>query len=326
VIAEHHNLNLLDSTIEVLGEGRALANHLRVPLHAVVLGDSLQPLLAQLSKQDVDVIDQVQHPLLQQYLTETYISALLGLWANDPASPILLNATSQGKDLAPRLAAELHASLATDCIWVKLGSKGDLNITQPIQQDRLHATWSFPPETAVVISLRPGAMGGTTPTQSRTPRVILFEPQLQSGQIGARILETIPGDPAKINLTEAEVIVAGGRGVKDPQAWHLIQELTEVLGASVGGSRVAMDLGYIKRQQMIGQTGTRIHPRLYIGAGISGVPHHLDGVKADTLVAINLDRNAPFVKRSTLAAVYDLHQFIPALIDRIRQAKLTKKG
>jgi electron transfer flavoprotein alpha subunit len=135
------------------------------------------------------------------------------------------------------------------------------------------------------------------------------------------VLEIRPGDPRSLPLDEAELVVAGGRGVGSRENWQVIDELADALGASSGGSRVALDLGYIPRQKMIGQTGQNIRPRLYIAAGISGSSHHLGGVRAETLISINKDRSSSIMKQASLGVVGDLHKILPLLVEKLRKFK-----
>jgi electron transfer flavoprotein alpha subunit len=128
-----------------------------------------------------------------------------------------------------------------------------------------------------------------------------------------------------IDLEDAHLIVAGGRGVESAEQWHLIEDLAEALGAAVGGTRVAMDMGYIPRDKMIGQTGKSVRPRLYVAAGVSGVSHHLGGVDAEQMIAVNTDRNAQIMKRCGLGIVGDLREILPLLSRRLVQMKTKRR-
>jgi electron transfer flavoprotein alpha subunit len=322
VIAEEDSRGVRDAALEVIGEGRALADQLRARLHVIALGDSTGHLVEPLTHQDVDAIYLVSHPLLHPYSSGGYVTALAQLFQEEQLSgPVLISATALGSDLAPRLAAHLKVPLAADCIWVKAGPAGDLRLIQPIHQDRAHLTLSCPADTPLIASLRPGSIGMDQPKRSRVPAIIHFNPQLDSTQIRTHILESVPGDPRQMDLSEADLIVSGGFGVRDKESWRALEALADELGAAVGGSRVAMDLGYIPRKHMIGQTGAWIRPRLYLAAGISGASHHVGGVKADAFIAINLDKHAPIFKQGSLNVVGDLHEILPRLIQKIRQAK-----
>jgi electron transfer flavoprotein alpha subunit len=321
VIAEQDAGGIRDASLEVIGEGRALADALRTRLHTIVLGSELDHLLEQLTRQDVDAFYLVSHPLLGQYTTDAYVNALEELLGSALPAALLISATPVGSDLAPRLAARLKASMVDECIWVKAGPAGDIRLVQPIHQDRAHRTLSCPPNQPVVASLRPGLIGLDPPKRWRSPDIIRFQPQLQTDHLRVQLLNFTPGDPRLMELSEAELIVAGGRGVRDKESWQLLEELADVLGAAVAGSRIALDLGYVPRKSMIGQTGAWIRPRLYLAAGISGASHHLGGVKAGTFISINIDQHAPIFKQGTLNVVGDLHEILPLLIQKIRAAK-----
>jgi electron transfer flavoprotein alpha subunit len=321
VIAEQDAGGIRDASLEVIGEGRALADALRNRLHVIVLGNELDHLLDPLTRQDVDAVYLVSHTLLSQYTTDAYVNALEQLLASAVPAALLISATAQGSDLAPRLAARLQVPLVDACIWVKAGPAGDIRLVQPIHQDRAHRTLSCPSNQSVVASLRPGLIGLDPPKRWRTPELIRFQPQLQAEQVRTQLVNFTPGDPRQLELAEAETIVAGGRGVRDKESWQLVEELADALGAAVGGSRIALDLGYVPRKSMIGQTGAWIHPRLYLAAGISGASHHLGGVKAGTFISINIDQHAPIFKQGTLNVVGDLHEILPLLIQKIRADK-----
>jgi electron transfer flavoprotein alpha subunit len=321
VIAEGDSGGVRDASLEVIGEGRALADQLRVPLNVIALGDALDNLVAPLTHQDVDALYLAAHSLLEHYSTGGYVNALAQLFHGVLAGPVLISATALGSDLAPRLAARLKAPLAAGCIWAKSGPSGDLRLVQPIHQDRAQRTLSCPANTPVVISLLPGVVGIDPPKRWRTPEVIHFHPHITVEQIGTERINFIPGDPRQAALSEAEVIVAGGRGVRDKAGWQVLEELAEALGAALGGSRIAMDFGYVSRQQMIGQTGAWIRPRLYLAAGISGASHHIGGVKAGTFIVINTDPHAPIFKHGKLNVVGDLHEILPRLLQEIRAEK-----
>jgi electron transfer flavoprotein alpha subunit len=321
VIAEHNAGSVREASLEVIGEGRALADQLRVPLHGIVLGDALDHLVESLTRQDVDAVYLLSHPLLQFYSTDGFTAALAQLLDGVLSGPVLISATALGSDLAPRLAARLNIPLAADCIWVKTGPSGDLRLVQPVHQERAQRTLSYPAGVPIVASLRPGVIGIDPPARWRTPQVIGFHPDLTEEHIRTQVVSIMPGDPRLLDLAEADVIVAGGRGVRDTDGWELLEALAGELGASMGGSRMAMDLGYISRRQMIGQTGAWIRPRLYLAAGISGASHHIGGIKAGDFIAINTDAHAPIFKHSTLNVAGDLYEILPRLTHKIRALK-----
>jgi electron transfer flavoprotein alpha subunit len=321
VVIEQDANGVRAAALEAAGEGRALADALRMRLHLVALGGELDGLVSELSRLDADALYLLQHPLLENGSPGLQVDALSELLSGFLPGPVLFSATPLGDELAPRLAARLGLPFAADCIWAKVGPVGDLRLVQPIHQEQAQRTLSLPAGSGLVASLRPGVIGIDLPKRSRQPEVVQIQPQLVAERDTVEIVGFERGDPRRLPLPEAEVIVAGGRGVRDAEAWKLLEALADALGAALGGTRLALDLGYIERQQMIGQTGAWIQPRLYLAAGISGVPHHLGGVKAGVLVAINSDAHAPIFLQGTLNVAGDLHQVLPRLIEKIQAAK-----
>ncbi len=326
VIAEGDIRGVRDCTMEALGEARALADGLAGRVHAVLLGPDTGGQIEQVKKQDVDAIYRLEHPILASYSAEAWLAALSGFFADQSPGLVLLSATTLGGELAPRLAARLGSPVVTGCVWIKPGPARDIRLVRPSHNGQFQITYGFPPGEWLVASLRPGVVGIAPPIRCRTPEIISWKPEILAGQVVIKEIEFIPGDPRTISLDEAERIVAGGRGVKEKPAWEMIEDTAAALDAAVGGSRAAMDLGYIPRSRMIGQTGKAVKPRLYLAAGISGVTHHMAGVEAEHLIAINTDRNASIFRQAALGVVGDLGQILPRLAEKIRALRGKEGG
>jgi electron transfer flavoprotein alpha subunit len=324
VVAEQDELGLRDCTLEAIAEARVLADRLRVLLEVVLLGADVGPVIENTARQDVDVIHRVEHPLLARYTTDAYVHALEELLAEAAPILVLMSATAIGKDLAPRVAARLRWGLVTGCIWVMASPDGDLRLIRPSHQSMIHEVYSCPPQGRVVATLQPGAVGVEQPEHPRIPEIRRHNPELSADELRTKILDHTRGDPRTLPLGEAEIVVAGGRGVAGREGWQVIDSVADALGAVAGGTRIALDLGYIPPRLMIGLGGELIRPHLYIAAGISGAIHHLGGVRAENIVAVNIDRHAPLMRQSTLAIVGDLHAILPLLAERIRRHKAEK--
>ncbi len=324
VIAEGDARAVRDCTLEALGEARALADGLSGRVHAVLLGPDVSLQAEQVKKQDLDAIYRLEHPSLTHRHAEAWLAALAGFLAGQSPGLVLLSATTLGRELAPRLAARLGSPVVTDCVWIKPGPAHDIRLIRASHNGQFQITYSYPVGGCLVASLRPGVVGIAPPIRCRTPDIIAWQPEISAEQMPVREIEFMAGDPRTINLNEAERIVAGGRGVKDTTAWEMIDQVAGALDAAVGGSRPAMDLGYIPRSRMIGRTGTAVKPRLYLAAGISGVTHHMAGVQAEHVIAINTDRSAKIFRQAALGVVGDLHQILPRLAEKIRA--LRSKG
>jgi electron transfer flavoprotein alpha subunit len=282
------------------------------------LGSQTESLAQAAAARDVDRIYRVEEPRLADYDSQIYTAALVDLYRQQPAGLILFSATANGMDLAPRLAAVLGLAYYADCIQVKAAPQGGLRYTHPTHQEKIYTTYATAQGASAVASLRPGVIGVDKPRSVRTPQQTVFNPDLSEDRGQVKLVQRIPGDPKLVDLSTADKIVSGGRGVGSAQDWKLIEDLADALGASVGASRVAVDLGYAARSRLVGQTGKSVHPRLYFAAGISGVFHHLGAIDAENLIAINTDRSAPIFKRAGLGVVSDLHTVIPALLRRLR--------
>jgi electron transfer flavoprotein alpha subunit len=318
VVAEQDELGLRDCTLEAVGEARSLADEFHVLLELVLLGAEVSSIVKAAARHDVDVIHRVEHPLLARYTTDMYVNALTELLREATPILVLLSATPIGKDLAPRLAAHLRWGLVPGCTWIMAGPDGDLRLIRPSHQNMIHEVYSCPPQAPIVATLMPGAIGVDQPNEPRIPEIRHHHPELSQDQLRTKILDYTRGDPRTLPLSEAEIIVAGGRGVGSREGWQVIDDVADALGAVVGGTRAALDLGYIPPHHMIGLAGEYIRPHLYIAAGISGAIHHVSGVRAENTVAVNIDPHAPLMRQSTLAIVGDLHTILPLLAERIR--------
>jgi electron transfer flavoprotein alpha subunit len=235
------------------------------------------------------------------------------------AAPVaLLPHTRDGLGIAAHLTVRLDAALAPGAVGVRRDAAGALEITRPAYGDRLYATLRVPAGTPAVVTLRPGALGVGPPTGG--PRVIVEEwPAVTGGApAAARVRRVVPADPRTVDLRDAERIVAGGRGV-GAEGFGRLEVLADLLGAAVGGSRVAVDLGWIPWERQIGQSGRAVAPELYLAFGISGASQHVAGIeRARTVIAVNADPTAPLLGRAQLAAVADWRPVAEALIERLR--------
>ncbi len=321
VVAELDENGLRECALEIIGEGRSLADSCGASLTVLVTAPAARDWLEALKRQDVDRVVLIEHPLLADPSPEIHAAAL-GQWLSEqPPALLLMSDTVNGHETAARLAAQLRWAIVTDCLWVKGSLQSGFNAIKPTHQDQVHTTYTCSPGQPLIATLRPGVIGTETPRGARTAEIIRWQPALDESLMHVRTVEIVPGDPRTIDLREAERIVAGGRGVYMAEDWHLIEELADALDAAVGGSRQALDLGYIPNERMVGQTGKSVKPRLYLAAGISGASHHLDGVNTDALIAVNRDRGAPIFSRCALGVVGDLYEILPALTKRIRELR-----
>ncbi|MBU0496031.1 MAG: electron transfer flavoprotein subunit alpha/FixB family protein [Chloroflexi bacterium] len=320
VFAEQRNGVLKRVAFEMLGLGAELAAALGSQVEAVLLGasvDSLPDTLAQYGATRVYVADD---PALAVYSSEGYANTLAALIGKVEPGVILIGATAMGKDLAPRLAARLGVGLAPDCTTLAVAD-GRLVATRPIYAGKALARVRLTGDPQIV-TVRPNVLPAPEPDVAKTATV---EPvDVAAGDVRARVVEVLAAGEGEIDVAEATVIVAGGRGLGGPEGFDLIRRLARTLNAAVGASRAAVDAGWIDHAHQVGQTGKTVTPDLYIACGISGAIQHLAGMKtAKCIVAVNKDAEAPIFNTADYGIVGDLNVVLP-LLDQECQALLAE--
>lgn len=318
VLAEHRGGELEEVTKEMLAEAGDLKSQLGVQVCSLLLGDGVGKLAIPLAHYGADLVYMAEHPLLSSYTTDAYTDVIVNMLQQYQPAILICGATLNGRDLAPRLATRLGVNLASDCVRLDLSGDGQLIATKPAYRDKVYATVLYPAAGLQIATLRPGARGCYEADRSRRCEVVTVPVIVGSEHIRTRRLGVIPADPRTVDVSEAEMIVAGGRGVGD--SFHSLWELADLLGAAIGGTRVAVDRGWLPLERLIGATGKTVKPRLYLACGISGATQHSIGMKdSETVIAINVDRTAPIFSLADLGVLADLNQVIPAVIRRLRQ-------
>ena len=322
VIAEHLHGAFRRGTLELLGEGRRLADKLGVELSAVLLGDGVESMTKDLFAHGAGKVYIAQDPVLAHYRTGPYTDVLAGLINQHKPEIVLISATPQGRDLAPRVAARLSAGLTADCTGLDIDESERLLVqTRPAFGGNLMATIVSRHARPQMATVRPGVMKALEPDPSRTGEVVNVPVHLDERSMLTKIVEIVQLDTdGRVNLQDAEIIVSGGRGLGKPENFALIRELAEALGGAVGASRAAVDAGWIPAYHQVGQTGRTVQPKLYIACGISGAVQHLAGMSsADCIIAINKDPAAPIFNIATYSIVGDLFEIVPALTRKLRE-------
>ncbi|MCU0584682.1 MAG: electron transfer flavoprotein subunit alpha/FixB family protein [Desulfobacterales bacterium] len=299
---------------EVVSEGRRIADGLSGPLTVVVMGAALGALAEEIKAFGADTILVLDDPALADYRTDAYTNALAAcLPAADPAV-VLLGATAQGKDLAARLAARLNAGLAMDCTAVRVQS-GSVICTRPMFGGKLFADVTIQ-GTPQIIAVRPNVM----PIQRAAREAAVDTPAVETGEVKTAVIEKLMDAGGKVELTEAEVIVSGGRGTGGN--FQPLEELAAALGGAVGASRSAVDEGWRKHGDQVGQTGRVVSPALYVACGISGAIQHLAGMSTSkVIVALNKDPEAPIFAKADYGIVGDIFQLLPAITAAVQKVK-----
>lgn len=320
ILVEHERGELNNVTLEMLSEGRAAANQSGGQLIAVLLGYEVSGLDGSLAGHGADRIYYVNHPLLADYIPEAYVHVLEQMIRERQPYLILLAATINGRDVAPRVAARLGVSTAADCTMIKINNEGVPEATRSTHRDKVYQRLGLKGSQPFIATIRPGAIGVGSPKGSMKPEIEAVTVNFDNSAMRTKVLRNFKADPATIDISEVEMIVAGGRGIGSAENWRLVDELAEVLGASVAGSRMAMDEGWVSRDRLIGQTGKSASPRLYVALGISGAKEHVLGVKeVKNFIAINRDPAAAIFKIAGKAAVGDLNEVVPVLIRKLRE-------
>jgi len=318
-IAEQRDGELRKITYEIVSEGRRLADALGQELTAILLGSNIKDKAAELGHYGADKVLVADDPRLDAYTTDAYVAVISELAkANDPAV-VLMGASVQGKDLSARLSASLGVGMAQDCTAFA-AEEGNLVATRPIYAGKAYAKVTFENSWPQMATARPKVMSISEPDASRSAEVIDAPVSLDDSALKTKVVETVKDEGGKVDLTEADKIVSGGRGMKGPEEYKILEDLADLIGASVGASRSAVDAGWRPHTDQVGQTGKVVSPNLYIACGISGAIQHLAGMSTSkVIVAINKDEDAPIFQKSDYGVVGDLFDVVPALTEEIKK-------
>lgn len=320
VFSEVRGGTLAPVAIELLGEGRRLADTLGQKLCAVLLsGGACGALQEQLAGYGADLIYSVEDHLLDHYTTDGYVTALAQLVKREHPEILLFGATHVGRDLAPRLAARINTGLTADCTGLDIDPEsGNLLQTRPAFGGNLMAVILCPNSRPQMSTVRPGVMAKAAFVQGRKCEIQVARPVLHPGDIRTRLVKTVSEKLRQVSLADAKIVVSGGLGLGGPEGYELLQKLAGRLGGTVGASRAAVDAGWIDSSRQVGQTGTTVKPEVYIACGISGAVQHLAGMKdSKIIVAININRDAPIFEVADYGLVGDYKEVIPALLEQL---------
>jgi electron transfer flavoprotein alpha subunit len=320
VFAESRGTDLRKVALEAVTAGRALAEKIGGgEVHVVLAGPpGIAAKAAQLGQYGADVVLVCEHAGFARYAREA-IAATVAERARAGYRAVLLPFSAQGRDLGPRIAAKLDAPIASDII--ELSAAGEsITVKHPGYANKVIITLALS-GSPVVLSLRPAAF--TPKENARSARTESIAPAADPGAERVVVKEIIEGAKGKLDLGEAPVIVSGGRGLRAPENFKLIEELAAAFGnAAVGATRAVTDEGWRPHSDQIGQTGRQVSPQLYVAVGISGAIQHLAGMRTSkTIVAINKDPEAPIFKVADYGVVGDVFEIVPALTTAVREAK-----
>ncbi len=322
VFCEQRDGHLRQAGLEALGEGCRLARKDGREVIAVLIGSSVSSLTAELAARGASRILLMEDAALAHYSAELYTSGLAEAAARFRPVAVLMSATAMGKDLAPKLAARLETALLQDCVALEIEPNGTLVGTRPLYGGKLRAIVRAASPTLQVATLRPHVFSPLEPQAVSDIPIERLSVRLDGTRPMAKVCEVRRTTENRPELTEAPIIVAGGRGLRGPEHFKLIEELAEALGAAVGASRAAVDAGWKPHASQVGLTGKTVSPQLYIACGISGAIQHQAGMSsARVIVAINNNPNAPIFKLATYGIVGDLFEVVPLLTEEVKKLK-----
>jgi electron transfer flavoprotein alpha subunit len=315
-IAEQRNNQFKRTAFEVVGTARRLADELGATMSALVIGSDSASIAPQLEASGASHIIVADHPKLIAYSPTAYARVVAEIAKTEQAEVVLFSASSMGRDVSPRVAAKLEAGLAADCIalWY---DNGNLTATRPVYAGKglLDVTIN---SAVKIFTLRPNVFPVGTPAGSAA-RVDKRTIELCDADFAAAVRETIAAGQKK-DVTEADVVVSGGRGMKGPEHFAMLEALAAPLNAAIGASRAVVDAGWRPHEEQVGQTGKTVSPSLYIAVGISGAVQHLAGMSSSKcIIAINKDKDAPIFSVADYGIVGDAFEIVPAMTQEIKK-------
>ena len=320
VLIEEQEEKLQDGSLELVGEGRKIADKMDEELTAVTPGSIPDEQANLLAQHGAARILTLEHPALSQYSVETYSQILSHVIGNHLPDVVLSLDGVNGTDLACRIAARLETGLVTSCDRVDVNNEGLLVATKPVYGNKAAAAFVCSTARPQMSTINPDALELKTPDTGATAEVINLKVDLALSQPQTKIIDFLKGDPRSVSLSEADIVVAGGVGLGSQQNFKLVHELADVIGGSVGATRRAVDEEWIPAERQIGLTGKTVRPKLFIACGISGAIQHTMGMKDSRLiVAINTDRSAPIFKIADVSVVGNVLEVIPILITQLRE-------
>lgn len=315
VIAEHRGGKLKRGAFEIIGASLAAGNE----THAVILGQGIGTLAAELASSGASAVHALENPALEFYTADGYASALLGFLKGLSPDIILASHTPTGRDFMPKLAALLDVGLASDCVSLSF-SGSSITVRRPIYSGKATAEVEFLGAGPRLATIRPNALPQpkAAPASSASPQTVAATVT----ELKAKVTEVVQGTSQRPDVTEASVVVSGGRSLKNAENFKLLEDLADTLGAGVGASRAAVDAGFRPHRDQVGQTGKTVSPLLYIACGISGAIQHLAGMRSSkVIVAINTDSEAPIFQVADYGIVGDLFTLVPLLTQEFKNIK-----
>jgi electron transfer flavoprotein alpha subunit/NAD-dependent dihydropyrimidine dehydrogenase PreA subunit len=322
VFAEQHKGGISSVSFELLGEGRKLAAKRNSKLSAVFIGHGIRDKAKELIAHGADIVYVADDPALKDFNDDSYSAVLTTLATLHKPEIILAGATAIGRSFFPKVAAKLYTGLTADCTVLDIDPEtGNLHQTRPAFGGNIMATIVTPHHRPQMATVRHKVMKQAGRDASRKGEIVEVK-FTTAGDVRTRVIKTVEEVSETVNISEADIIVAGGRGMGTAKNFHLLEELAKTLGGAVGATRGAVDEGWIPYSHQVGQTGKTVCPKLYIAAGISGAIQHLAGMQSsDVIIAINKDPNAPIFSVATYGIVGDALEVLPLMIKKFKEMR-----
>ncbi len=323
VFAEQHKGSVATVALELLGEGRKLADKKKTKLSAIFIGHGIKDKAKELIAYGADIVYIADDPGLKDFNDDSYAAILMTLAKQHKPEIILAGATAIGRSFFPKVASALHTGLTADCTVLDIDTEsGHLHQTRPAFGGNIMATIVSPNHRPQMATVRHKVMKPAPRNDSRTGDIVEVR-YTHSGDLRTRVIKTIEELSETVNICEADIIVAGGRGLGGAKNFQMIEDLAKALGGAVAATRGAVDEGWIPYSHQVGQTGKTVCPKLYIACGISGAIQHVAGMQSsEVIVAINKDPDAPIFNVATYGIVGDVHEVVPILIKKIRELRV----
>ena len=306
--------------LELLGKARELADALNEKVYAMLLGHDLTTQAQECIAYGADTVLRVDAPELATYVTEPYAQAIYQIIRDNKPSIVLIGATTIGRDLGPRLSARVETGLTADCTGLEISEDRDLLMTRPAFGGNLMATIICMEHRPQMSTVRPGVMRMGQRDENRKGTIEDVKINFDKSKFRVRVLETVKQTKNLVDITEAHVLISGGRGVGNAEGFDMLRAMANTIGAEVSASRAMVDAGVLGHERQVGQTGKTVRPDLYFAMGISGAIQHLAGMEeSEYIIAINKDKFAPIFNVADLGIVGDVRKIVPLLTEKLKR-------
>lgn len=324
VYVEADESKIASVSLELLGEGRKLADKAACKLAGILIGHQVTAHAQQIIEQGADLVYVYDSPIFKDYLTETYNTALLDSITKHKPNILLFGSTSQGKDIASAVATDIPTGLTADT--TKLDVEDNiLHASRPAFGGNIMATILCKKHRPQMATVRPKVMKVLVRDGSRTGEVINETVEIDPSKLKTKLLNVVVNETQKFRIDEADIIVCGGKGVGSEEGFTMLNDLAAAMGAAVGGTRDVVEMGLLEHHLQIGQTGVTVMPKIYFAVGVSGAIQHVVGMQnSDLIIAINKDSNAPIFDVAHYGIVGDAFEIIPQIIEEVKKGEFLK--